>query len=420
MTVDTVWSPYASLSVQIGSGDTHTPTVVGVWGSSRWGDPATGRWAGVEPLWADVTCDVQHLSIRRGVDYSTNRFPTSSAQLSASNASGWATTPLPDHLATAPGTPLRFIAGATGQTPVAIWQGYIDEMRPGYDAQAQPDVRIDAVDALSQLAGYDGLEQTPVGAGELSGARIHRLLNMIGWPTAWRDVQVGQVPMQATNLARNLADEAGVTADSEGGALFASRDGKIVFRDRDWWRTTPTPATITIGNVDPGTGIVVCPVGWELSHGLEDIVSIVSLSRVGGTVHQYQDTTARSLYGPQGYRRFDLICQDEAQLDVLGGRILAVRARSGPRVRAVTLSVAADHRAAQLIGTVDYATRVRAVHVDADGTVFDQVMLVTQVAHDVTPTEWTIRLGLESAAPYSPAQPWGVARWGIDRWSVAV
>jgi hypothetical protein len=419
VTVDTVWSPYATLSVQVGSGDTHTPTVVGVWGTSRWGDPTSGRWAGVEPLWADVTCDVQHLSIRRGVDYSTNRFPTSSSQLTAANASGWATTPLPDHLPTAPGTPVRFVAGAVDQAPVPIWSGYIDQMAPGYEAQTIPDVRVDAVDALSQLAGYDGLEVAPVGAGELAGARINRLLDLIGWPKVWRDIAAGQVAMQATNLARNLADEAGITADSEGGAIFATRDGRIAFRDRDWWRTTPTPAGITIGNVDPGSGIVVCPVGWEISHGLEDIVSVVSLSVAGGTVRQYQDATARSLYGMQGYRRYDLICQDPNQLDLLAGRILAVRARSGPRVRAVTLSVAADHRAAALIGLVDYATRVRAVHVDARGTVFDQTMLVTQIAHDVTPTEWTIRLGLESAAPYTPAQPWGVARWGIDRWSVA-
>jgi len=276
---------------------------------------------------------------------------------------------------------------------------------------------------MSVLAGMDSLELTPpVGAGELSGARIHRILDRVGWPGGdKRDVAAGQVPMQATNLARNLADEAGVTADSEGGSFFMGADpGVAVFRDRDWWRTTaPGPPSWWIGNT---TGANLCPTGWEVTYQMDDVVSVVSLSNAGGTVRQYIDGAAYSQFGPASYRRYDLMCATDAMLDTLAGRILAVKARAGPRVRAVTVSLLGDPRLAAFItGTgCAFGQRIRCSLTLEDGAPFDRVMLATQYSHQITPDDWLLRIGLEDAAPYAPAQPWGVARYGAGTWSSAL
>jgi hypothetical protein len=415
---DTAWDQWGVVAVELGVGDSRNPTKVGTWGTSHWGDPTDALWSGLEPLWVDITCDVRRVRIGRGVDYTTNRFPTSTCQVVADNASGWATAAGGSLLDVRPGRALRVLGRATDSGVLSpLWQGYIDDLSPLYDPEARPVVVLNSVDALSVLAAQDGLEVPPVGAGGLSGARITRRLVLVGWPATWRDIAAGQVAMQATNLARNLADEAGVTADSEGGAVFATRDGLIAFRDRDWWRTASPAVSWTIGTVPEADA---CPTRLDVTYSADDVVSIVDLANSGGTVHRYMDGAAYSRYGPATFRRFDLICQDESQLDVLGGRILAVRGVSGRRVRGCDLSLLGDTKhPAAMFAALDYGQRVRLAAQLQDDTSIDQVMLVTQADMDITPQDWTVRIGLENAAPYTPVKAWGSARWGIDTWSSA-
>ncbi len=91
---------------------------------------------------------------------------------------------------------------------------------------------IGAVDPLSYLARFDRLEGALVGGGELSGARINRLLDSINWPADQRSIDAGVETLQSTNLSANTLTEAYLTADSEGGELFADGSGNLVFWDR--------------------------------------------------------------------------------------------------------------------------------------------------------------------------------------------
>jgi hypothetical protein len=89
-------------------------------------------------------------------------------------------------------------------------------------------VTVPCEDEMAMIAAFDGLELTPVGAGELSGVRIHRILDN-AHNTATRAIETGRVTMQATTLAQNAATEIKLVADSEGGALFVDGDGTLVY-----------------------------------------------------------------------------------------------------------------------------------------------------------------------------------------------
>src|SRR5438552_2223482 len=71
-----------------------------------------------------------------------------------------------------------------------------------------------------------------VGAGERSGARISRLADLGNWSAGDRDIDTGNVVLQATTLAQNLLQEMQIVELSELGFLYISEDGKLTFDNR--------------------------------------------------------------------------------------------------------------------------------------------------------------------------------------------
>jgi hypothetical protein len=90
--------------------------------------------------------------------------------------------------------------------------------------------------------------------GERGGARIGRILDSIGWPSADRDLSTGEtvldswLPAEGTALSGCREVEA-----TEQGLFFMSGDGKATFRDRQWFMTNTRAITVqaTLGD-DPG------------------------------------------------------------------------------------------------------------------------------------------------------------------------
>lgn len=422
MDVVTRWGVSASIRVELGVGDSKSPTTIGEWGVSHWGQP-DALWSGVEPLWVDVTPHMRRVETSGGADYTVGRFGVGQCQLVGENESGWATLLAPNPLNVRVRRAVRVTgtvaAGVYAGVGFDLFRGYIDALTPTYLADGRPGVQLDCVDGLALFADNDPLAlAAPVGAGELSGARVHRVLDRVGWPQAWRSIDPGQATMEATDLSRNYADELGVVADSEGGSLFVNGAGVVCFRDRDWWRTTSTTPLFTIGNV-PGSD--VCPSGWQTGQSMNEVVSMVALANAGGTARNYVAADTYAAVGPSTFRRFDLICADPEQLDILGARILAVRGTLHARVQGATVSMLAEGTAlADLLPFLTYGVRVRAAYDDGSTIEFDQPMIVTRLAHNVdADADWVTVIGLENAAPYTPAEPWGAARWNAGTWSSA-
>ena len=53
--------------VELGVGNTNATTGQAVWDTARW-DTAGDKWAGNEPTWLDITCDVHDVEIDAGRD----------------------------------------------------------------------------------------------------------------------------------------------------------------------------------------------------------------------------------------------------------------------------------------------------------------------------------------------------------------
>lgn len=263
--------PYTPI-VQIGIGDSRVDEDAGQWNVDDW-DDAGATWAGTAPFWLDITAKVFELETFYGRQRTTDLFEVGTATLLVDNSDGWGDPVPPDDdpafLTLRAGRPIRVaLSHATKPTRV-LWYGYIDSTEPVYDANDFEQVTITAVCALGE-AGRAPLAElaAPVGASELAGTRIARILNAAKWPAAQRVIETTGVTMLSTVLGDQTADMLQVTAESVGGAVYGDEAGRVVFRGRDWQLFEPDePLDGTIGNF-PGVETFVPPV--ESSAGLWD------------------------------------------------------------------------------------------------------------------------------------------------------
>lgn len=212
------------------------------WDEAKWDVAGGGIWEGGAPVDDDVSANVMEVTYTAGRDQPLDRFRTGTCTVKLYDPEGkyspWldTATPAVDDGAIRPGITLRTeIVTATGKYPRFF--GVVDQIIDNW-AQVSPDpanphiVTFRANDALATLAAYDGVPQTPAGADELTGARLHRIADNAGY-TGTRNFDVGSVACIATDLDKNALDEAGLTTDTERGALWADGLGVLQFRDRN-------------------------------------------------------------------------------------------------------------------------------------------------------------------------------------------
>jgi hypothetical protein len=136
------------------------------------------------------------------------------------------------------------------------------------------------------------------------------------------------------------------------------------------------------------------------------------------------DLEGQRMYGIEPFERTDLLTENFDLIELLARRILTTRNHTtAPRVRSVSLDASTADNALDLMATVDVydPSRYRCRLQYPRGLVFDEEYFATAVAHEVTPTGWTLELNLDSAAPFAVAgDRWDAALWNVTVWAAPV
>ena len=227
--------PLAGIDYHVALGYYPEDPTISFWNVAQW-DTAGALWEGAAPL-DDVSCDVVSVSLTEGRDVPLARFRPGAATVVLNDPDGrytpWRTADDPEAFA-AIRVGIDLVVWATiGGTTYPRFRGTVESIDDEFpDVDGQHRVTFHALDYLSLLAAYDGTEQPATGTGELTGARLGRIVANAGY-TGATQFDAGSVAVQATTLARNALDEAGITVDTELGALWCDRDGVLQFRDRN-------------------------------------------------------------------------------------------------------------------------------------------------------------------------------------------
>jgi hypothetical protein len=410
----TAFRDWGTLRVELGVGDVANASIA-LWGTAKW-NAATSVWSGQEPTWNDVTERCMSVSVERGRRRWTERIGASSCTVTVDNDDGWIDwdTNAVGQTEVRPGTPIRVRAATTDGKTHDLWRGWIENIDDTYQPYVNPVASLTCQDGMAQISHVDLPERTPEGAGERSDQRVTRILDNSDWPTQWRVLETGQVTMQATNLARQMSDELGITADSEGGIVYSGTDGNVYLRNRDWLRLAAYATTVQATIGDGGT---VCGSEYRVVRSADDIRNDVQLARAGGTVQRVVDQDSISLYRRRTYGRNDLICETDAQVILLAQRLLGSRAQATTRLTDVTIPVV-DQPSMDFVTSVDYGWRLVVNWSDTSGHAWSRTVHVMGVQHSITPNEWVTSIAVDDATA-SPTEPWGVGKWGTAKWTEA-
>jgi hypothetical protein len=160
----------------------------------------------------------------------------------------------------------------------------------------------------------------------------------------------------------------------------------------------------------------VCGSAHTVVRDAADIRNDVQLARAGGTMRRHVDQDSIALYRRRTYNRGDLICETDAQVDVLAERLLGSRSKGTVRLTDVTVAVV-DAASAAFVTSVDYGWRLLVDWTADDGSEsWAREVHVMGLTHQIRPDGWTVTLAVDDVNA-QPAEPWGVGRWGTATWT---
>jgi len=403
----------------------------GQWDVARWDNVASQAfWSGWEPEWFDITCETISVELQTGRARTTDHFDVGSASVVLDNADGRFDLHLPAvpgaEQTMIPGRPLRVGVQHVDEGVLWLWRGYIDEVIPNYQPVEHDVVVVNAIDALGEVSRGDIQRfDPPIGTNDTCTQRIRRILDLTGWPRAGQTLDPAATIMLPTEGGGAVSDLMAVTVESEGGAIYGDRLGRVRLRARDWQTYDATdPVDARVGNVDPDE---VCPTEVETSFRRQDIVTRAVVKRTIDTRSRvYEDVEGIGRYGIETWRAEDLICALPDQLPILARRQLRVRNSDiVPRVEAVTFDAATGDDVIDLMCATDpllpsrWQVRLR----QERGDVINRQLFVTGVRHTIERDSWVMRCDLDLASPFAvphehrwePTEEtdtrWGTAQW---------
>lgn len=392
-----------------------------VWDLSAWGPDIV--WTDVSGYLRGPTGNIT-LSTQRGfarglqgwdVGRASVRLGNRDRRFSASNLSG----PYVSSGITGvrPWRPLRLSATYAG-TRYYLYGGYGVSVRetwvPGH-VDAYVDVPCE--DEWSRLGAVDGLAQTPVGAGELSGVRIQRILNAAGHAGA-RSIETGVTTVQATDMSQNAVTALNLTADSEDGAVFVDADGTLVFEGRNAL-VNNTRSSVVQATFGDGSGAELPCADVAVAYDGDLLRNIVSYARVGGAAQTYSNATSRSLYGDRRETRIDLVNTSDG--DVMSVAAWRVAQYAQPELRITQITVRPRANPARLFPQV-LGRRVRdliqVVVRPLGGGTITQNCHIAGIRHQISGDDWITTFDLWSATAYQSVGRWDSAVWDTSTYYV--
>jgi hypothetical protein len=385
----------------------------GAWDTAVWD---TALW-GPDEIWADISPWVRSVNTDRHFSRDMQVWESGTATIvlnnfdarfSPANLGG----PYVSYGITSirPWRPLRIRATWAGVT-YDLFRGYALNWNESYD-QPSPNgggayMTVSCVDEMASLARFDGLAVAPVGAGELSGSRIHRVLNSAGH-TGTRVVDVGNVTMQATDLSADAVEELKLTADSEGGGLYIDKAGAVVFE-----RSTALVENARSNTIQAvyGDGPGELPYSdVQPAYDGDLLVNIAAWSRVGGTTQTATDEISRALYrDKRDTSKTNLMCSTDLQVATLAQ--FFIQRFSKPEDRIASVQIKPRNNPTVLFPAVlsrEVRDLVRARRRPPGGITITRDCHIAGISHEIDGDNWVTTFTLWSASVYQ-----GVARWDV-------
>jgi len=345
----------------------------------------------VPALIVDVSSQVDRIDTKRGRNAEADQFQTGQLTLRIVDMNGdfnSQNTASPYYGLLDPMRKVKITATWNSVT-YPIFVGYITS----YNTTTPKDVgdvvytTITAVDAMRLAQNAQISTVADSGAGQLSGTRINKILDAIGWPRANRDIDAGQTTLLADPGTPRTGLEAMQKVEiSEYGALYVDAFGNFVFQDRAL-TVSSIYGTPVVFN-DNGTGIEYFNAIWVLNDVL--VYNSAQVTRTGGTTQTAINQASIDKYFIHSYNQQDLLMETDAVALDYARAYIASRAETSTRCDAITLDLYTPNYDAGITAALDldFFDPVTITTTQPGASDLTKTLQVFGVMHSITPGSW--------------------------------
>jgi hypothetical protein len=254
-------------------------------------------------------------------------------------------------------------------------------------------VTLVCVDGFRMFTNLNISAITGTAAGDTTGARIARLLDISNWPASQRALDTGSSTLQVDpgTANRPMLDAIQMVADkSEFGAFFIDRNGTAVFLSRQTLgQKAANPVTIY---ADDGSAIGYQ--GIELTHDDVLIVNDVTVTRLGGSPQQVTDSTSITTYYQHSGIRPDILVQSDTEALSQAQMLLASRKDAVIHISSFSLNLFDPASSTRIVAGLksEIFDVIRVTKTMPGSTSITKTLFVQGVQHDMTKRSFDTKL----------------------------
>jgi hypothetical protein len=355
----------------------------------------TGQLADADDS-VDISSIILRASVRRGRNRILNKFEAGTATVEIKDDTGdWnpANTAGPYYGKLVPLRKIRIFADYEG-IRYYLFSGFITSYDTTFTLGANEVSRVilQCVDGF-RLLNNAAISTVPdTGAGQLSGTRINKLLDVVDWPTSQRNVNSGDSTMQADpgTADRTVLGAIQTVEDSEFGGFFIDAEGNATFYSRTTVSQYADSTPVVFS--DDGTGIGYAQIDLAFDDTL--IVNNVSVQRLNGTNQIVSDQTSIDSYFIHSGARTGILVQTDTEALNQATMILESRKDATLRIDSMTLNLVDDGQEARNIAGIDLEIfdLVTVTKAMPGSTAITSELFVQGLQHDITRTTFTTKI----------------------------
>jgi hypothetical protein len=297
-----------------------------------------------------------------------------------------------------PMKPLRIRATWAAVT-YDVFRGFVDQWDVDHIADIYSEATVTATDGFKVLRNRKRAAVAPVGAGELAGARVNRILDSAGWPTADRVIATGNSTLQETTLEGEALAELQAVADSEIGELYIDASGRVVFRNRQAVildsRSNTVQATF-------GTAGVKTPARAKLMTDDATFYNEIRATRTGGVEQVAGDASSQAEFLVKTFEASNLLLQDDTATAGYASWILYVSKEPEVRFDSIEIHAHADPDTLfPIVLAREIGDRIRIIRQPSGGGApIQRDVFIRGISHVTTGATWVTTWTLQSATKY--------------------
>lgn len=195
-----------------------------------------------------------------------------------------------------------------------LFRGFVDSWDIEWTADVDSEVSLPCTDGFKVMGSVDRIALgAPVGVGELTSARITRILDSISWPAGERAIGTGGSTTQGTTLPDNALTEIFLVTDSELGEFYMDAAGLATYRGRAALFSDTRSVNFQASFGDGGTGAGEIPYhDVVISYDDVQLYNDAHISITGGASQNWQDAASVADYLVHTFERTDLVLQSNA------------------------------------------------------------------------------------------------------------